>query len=487
MKRMLTLAMACCMLFFTHSSVFACTTMIVGREASVDGSRMIGRTEDNHGLAVKKLEFVPEKTGEEDKYFMDVFTGLTLQLPGTGVGYLCIPATEAMGTGRWEEAAVNAYGVCLSATESIYGSAAALAADPLVENGIAESSIPTLLMPYISTAREGVERLGDLIGQHGSAECNAVVFADDNEIWYMEIYTGHQWVAVKFPEDCYTVIGNDGIIGPVNVDDMENVIVSSEFVSLAREHGFLRTRGGMVDTTLTYCAPHRHYSQIRVWAGRKAFSPSQIGDYDVNATYDFAMQPDVKISLEDVMELFRHRYEGTRYDVNKNPDIRAIGINRTAETHIFWMRHGKPSVLWASLANPEMSVFLPLYWNTALLPTTFALDVADYNEDSAYFKFRRVSTLAVNDRDGFGAEVRSDWKQMERQLIAEAEGRDAEYVAASCSAEAASTIFADIAHRALHVADELFIRGLTASMLSSTMDGRSDAPDTVYDAVENAR
>ena len=60
-------------------------------------------------------------------------------------------------------------------------------------------------------AREGVERLGALVEQHGISEESAVVFADDNETWYMEIYSGHQWAAIRFPDDSYAVIGyNDG-------------------------------------------------------------------------------------------------------------------------------------------------------------------------------------------------------------------------------------------------------------------------------------
>ena len=487
MKNALCLTLICCLLVSLPNFANACTTIIVGRGASADGSRIFGRTEDNHGLAVKKLEFMPAFTGEADITFTDAYTGLTLSLPGTGVAYLCIPEAQALNPGRWEEAAVNAHGVCLTATESIYGSEAALAADPLVKNGISESAIPTLVMPYVKTALEGVKRLGELILQYGSAEGNAVAFADEDAIWYMEIYSGHQWAAVRFPEDCYTVIGNDGLIGPIDVEDTENVIVSPDFLSLARDNNFLRMRDGLVDTTLTYCGPKRNYSQIRVWAGRSMFSPAQTGEYDVNTSYGFAMKPDKKIALEDVMDLLRWRYEGTPYDVNKNPGIRAIGINRTAETHVFWMRPAKPSILWVSLANPEISVFLPLYWNTDPLPGTFTLDTADYDENSAYFKFRSVSAFAVNDRDGFGAEVRAHWKQMERHLIAGAEERDAAYLAAGSSAGTASELFAGIASQALQDADELFAKGLTAYMLSTLSDGGSDAPDSSYDAMMDTK
>ena len=99
--------------FFANAS----KTIIVGRGASADGSRIFGRLEDNQGLAVKKLELLPAASGEADIPFTDANTGLTLSLPGLGVGYLCIPEAQALNQGRGEEAGVNTHGVGLTATD----------------------------------------------------------------------------------------------------------------------------------------------------------------------------------------------------------------------------------------------------------------------------------------------------------------------------------------------------------------------------------
>ena len=65
-----------------------------------------------------------------------------------------------------------------------------LAYDPYVKNGLAEDSLTTLVLPYIHSAREGVDYLGRLIAKYGSAEGNGIQFIDQDEVWYMEIASG---------------------------------------------------------------------------------------------------------------------------------------------------------------------------------------------------------------------------------------------------------------------------------------------------------
>ena len=74
-----------------------------------------------------------------------------------------------------------------------------------MENGLAEDAMLTAVLPYVKTAREGVKRLGEIVAEYGSAESNGVLFADHLEAWYMEIATGHHWVAQRIPDDCVAV------------------------------------------------------------------------------------------------------------------------------------------------------------------------------------------------------------------------------------------------------------------------------------------
>lgn len=96
----------------------------------------------------------------------------------------------------------------MTATETITSNPRVLGADPLVENGIGEEDIVSLVLPYIHNAREGVQRLGELLETYGTYEMNGIAFSDQNEIWWMETIGGHHWIARRVPDDAYVVMPN---------------------------------------------------------------------------------------------------------------------------------------------------------------------------------------------------------------------------------------------------------------------------------------
>ena len=240
-----------CISLVGADTAFACTTIIVGKKASADGSIIFGRTADTHGLSPVRFEY--REAREDGAFFTDPSNGFSCPLPGNACGYLTMPGIDIENDGSWDEATINDHGVCISATESIYTNEKAKAVDPLVDDGIGEQSIHALTAPYIHTAREGVEYLGKLIDRYGNAdEGNGIIFGDRDEVWYMEIYAGHQWAAVRIPDDCYVIAPNDGRIGKIDVSDTENVIVSAHLVELAKKGGFFVGYGYVIDTTRTY-------------------------------------------------------------------------------------------------------------------------------------------------------------------------------------------------------------------------------------------
>lgn len=459
----------------------SCTTIIVGKDASADGSYFFGRTDDSTASDVTTVKNNPAFDYGDTFTYHDVYANYDFELPGKGMQYMTAPSVSAYNNGEWGEGALNEMQVGMTATESIYGGDKALAADPFnTDNGIEESVIPNLVMPYATSARQGVEWLGQLIEKYGMAEADAVVLSDQQEMWWMEMYTGQQWAAVRVPDDCYAVVGNDALIGTIDVNDTQNVITSPNLVSFAQDHGFLVEENGKINCVETYAGPKRDYSQIRVWAGRNKFSPTQVGDYDVNTSYDLFMKPDQKISLHDAMSFLGYRYEDLKYNANVHPEVRAVGIGNTAEAHIIQYPPEAAPTLWAALASPEMSVFLPFYSNTYYLEDAFTIDDANYNPDMAYFKFRRLYALGSEDRDGFGKEVKDAFYPLQEKIINDAQTRYEQYVKANKSAQAASQLANDTANEAFGVADELFTKGMTELIEKVTTPVSHDTSDESY-------
>ena len=113
---------------------------------------------------------------------------------------------------------------------------AAMEADPWEDQGITEDTANDLVICQSRTAREAVELLISLIDQYGSAETNIALIADQKEAWYVAMYTGHQYAAVRLPADQVSVFGNE--FGLEYLSDYEECITSKELESLPREKGF---------------------------------------------------------------------------------------------------------------------------------------------------------------------------------------------------------------------------------------------------------
>ncbi|MBP5755902.1 MAG: C69 family dipeptidase, partial [Clostridia bacterium] len=105
----------------------SCTTVLVGKNASNDGSTMIARTDDGH-YDVKKIVVVePEK---QPKVYKTVISHLTVELPEKPMCYTACPSVDA-SNGVWAATGINAAGVGMTATETITSNPRVLAADPL--------------------------------------------------------------------------------------------------------------------------------------------------------------------------------------------------------------------------------------------------------------------------------------------------------------------------------------------------------------------
>ena len=191
-------------------SSLACTTLYVGSELTEDGSTIFARSEDISNSYNKVFYVSPagnHKAGEvyngcygfsytftKDSYSYTAFSD------DAGQGYCPDCGGEHAHT-PYEAGGTNEMGVTMTATETIYCSDAVYAADPYTDTGIEEAEMVTVIMSESATAKEAVELITGIFDTVGSAGGAGFIIADNNEAWYIECTTGHQYIAVKLTSD----------------------------------------------------------------------------------------------------------------------------------------------------------------------------------------------------------------------------------------------------------------------------------------------
>ncbi len=215
-----------------------CTTILVGKNASYDGSTLVARNEDSSNGVFEPKRMRVVHPDEQPRVYTSVLSHLTVELPDNPMRYTSVPDVVP-GHGIWAEAGFNELNVGMSATETLTTNERVRGADPLVDyvpakgnegedgyvpaqsGGLGEEDMVTLVLPYAKSARDGVRILGDLLERYGTYENNGIAFSDVDEIWYVETIGGHHWIAKRVPDDAYVTMPNQLGIDSFDLDDAE--------------------------------------------------------------------------------------------------------------------------------------------------------------------------------------------------------------------------------------------------------------------------
>ena len=264
----------------------ACTTILVGKKASYDGSTMIARNDDSPSGKFTPKKYVVVHPDEQPRKYISVLSHVEIDLPNNPMRYTAVP-NAVDGDGIWAASGVNEANVAMTATETITSNPRVLGADPLVvyqpakngheetKGGIGEEDIVCLVLPYIRSAREGVKRLGSLLEQYGTYEMNGIAFQDADEIWWLETIGGHHWIARKVPDDVYVIMPNQLGIDQFNLEDafseQKEYMCSADLKDFIEKYhlnlamdGVLNPRDALAVMTIptTFTIPHVH----GIWA-----------------------------------------------------------------------------------------------------------------------------------------------------------------------------------------------------------------------------
>ena len=395
-----------------------CTTILVGKKASYDGSTMIARNDDssNGKFTAKKLQVIhPE---DMPRIYKSVLSKFEVELPENSLQYTAMP-NAVEGDGMWAAAGVNIENIGMTATETITSNARVLGADPLVKDGFGEEDIVMITLPYIHSAKEGVKRLGLLLEQYGTYESNGIAFSDVDSIWYMETIGGHHWIARRVPDESYVMMPNQFGIDEFDFEDAcsnENEYMCSKDLKEFIEENHLNLSqddhfnpryafGSHSDSDHVYNSP-------RAWYMGRYFNPATYDWDNPHGKYSpesdelpWCLVPEKKITPSDVKYILSSHYQGTPYDpYGKSTEsslkgkYRTIGINRTDFVALIQLNGYKikecQAIEWIAEGSNVFNTMVPLFAHMNTAPEYLANTTKDVSTDNFYWTSRLIGALA---------------------------------------------------------------------------------------------
>ncbi len=415
----------------------ACTTILVGKRASYDGSTIIARNEDcPSGEFCEKRFSVSDAAGK--KTYKSVISHLEVALPDGGVRYTCMPNAD-LKEGLWEAAGVNARNVAMTATETLTTNERVLAADPLVAyrpaagapgedgyepevaGGIGEEDMVTLVLPYATSARDGVLRLGALLAEHGTYEMNGIAFSDVDEIWWLETVGGHHWIARRVPDDCYVTMPNQLGLDSFDLDDAlgegrEHLCSPDLREFIEKNHLDLSLDGRLNprDAFGSRSDADHVYNTPRAWDMQRYLNPSA-GPWETAAAHEefgpesdvlpWARVPERKVTIEDVKHVLSLHYQGTVYDPYGRIGTpatrglyRPIGINRNCQLAVLQIRpyvdEEHRALQWIALGSNAFNALVPFYTQVDDVPEYVKNTPKTPTTESFYWANRLIGAMA---------------------------------------------------------------------------------------------
>ena len=490
----------------------ACSAFIVGKDLTADGSTLFGRTEDypyapDGGRHNQNQVVVPAKTYKDGDKIEDESNGFTYPHLANEMKYTAVYDSDRDNgsNGNFAAHGFNELGVAMTATVSATPNDKVLKEDPLVKDGLPEASLVDLALPRAKTAREVIETVAKVLDEKGSAEGNIIVAADKNELWYMEILSGHQYVAIKFPTNKYAVFANTYYLGHVDLNDKENVIASKDVEEVAKKADNYKTdKDGNFMIAKSY-GPDKYMerNRSRTYAGIKWMDPQAKVNYDDEA-FDLLREPtdpNKKYTVHDVIAEQRNRFEhlpeykaDDLVEVGKKIDGNvykyALGNENVIDAHVYQIKPNLPNafggVMWLGLAQSRNTPYVPFYGNVEDTYEAFKNRSTKYDGKSWYWTVWHIDQMVMKYPEIFGNSIQEKWKAKEAEWDKEQTERDAKY--ANYTDEQAKAAGPEVTKEALERSEKIFkeIKAVEAEMEEKIKKEKGKDADLVYTGYNKA-
>lgn len=424
----------------------SCTSIMVGRKASTDGSVITSHTCD--GNYRTWMDIVPATSYDHDTTATVVTGRMHTDHSRGSRGMKSVGTVPVSGK---TYAFLNTAYPCMNEKQLAMGETTITGRPELRNrNGLFYiEELQRLALQQCTTAREAIRLMGRLAKEYGygdSGEC--LTIADPQEVWQFEIFgegpdsIGAVWAAVRIPDDHVGVSANIPRISTLNLKDTANYMASDNVYDVARRVGFWD--GKEKFKFWKAYAGGNYFGEPKAFSVREFFlldkmAPSLHLSYD-SEELPLSVKPDRQLSAADVMNLLTETYEGTERDMTRNlrvavrdrdgntdtiispvanpwmtgdmmrllnaldstavTNVRNVSVPQCAYSTVIQVRSWLPDdiggVAWVAFDNPGQSPRVPVFAGTTDLPESYKIDgQLRYDENAAVWPIRRANKLAT--------------------------------------------------------------------------------------------
>ncbi len=438
----------------------SCTSILVGKNASTDGSVITSHTCDGRYRTWVTIE-------KGQTYERDTVTAIYKGLLKTETPWDMrnVKKVGEIPQAKQTFAFLNTAYPSMNEKQLAIGETTITGRKELVNDDgmFLIEELQRIALQRCSTARQAITLIGELIKDYGYGDWGeCITIADTKEVWQMEIFgegpdkIGGVWAAQRIPDDHVGISANISRIGEIDLKDKDHFIASENIFEVAKAMGFWDGK-----STFKFWQAYGNSKKpfaIRDFFVLNALAPSLNLSYNADEL-PFSVKPDNKVSVHDVIALYRETYEGTEYDITKNLKsikksynedrevisvdtilspiahpwltrndqnlynylnenaaefYRTVAVAWCSYSHIIQLRDWLPDeiggVAWFSFDNPGQSPRIPIFSGTAELPESFNYcGQKRHRTDAAIWQYRKANKLATlawqDTREGMMKEV----------------------------------------------------------------------------------
>ena len=212
----------------------ACSTIIIGKDASATGNILVGHNEDNGGRILTAQYWVPAATHQAGEMIKYEPAAASIPQVEKTFGFFWSQTYSPKGA-SFSDGFVNENGVVIvsNACSGIYEDDIM----PLKDGGIGYG-IRRLMAERATSARHAIDIAIDLLGKYGyNSQGRTYTVADKNEAWQIAIHQGNTWVARRVQDNEIVYIPNNFMMDKVDATDTKNVIVAPGMIERAIKNG----------------------------------------------------------------------------------------------------------------------------------------------------------------------------------------------------------------------------------------------------------